>query len=41
MEVSEVKHLRALQRNNAELKRLVEKLPLDNRMLKEVLGKNW
>jgi len=41
MEVSEVKRLRALQRDNAELKRLVGELPLDNRMLKEVLGKNW
>jgi putative transposase len=41
MEVSEVKRLRALQRENAELKRLVGELTLDNRMLKEVLGKNW
>ena len=41
MEVSEVKRLRALQRENAELKRLVGELTLDNRMLKDVLGKNW
>jgi len=41
MEVSEAKRLRALQRENAELKRLVGELTLDNRMLKEVLGKNW
>jgi len=41
MEVSEAKRLRALPRENAELKRLVGELTLDNRMLKEVLGKNW
>ena len=41
LEVSEAKRLRALQRENAELKRLVGELTLDNRMLKEVLGKNW
>ena len=41
MEVSEAKRLRALQRENAELKRLVGELTLANRMLKEVLGKNW
>ena len=41
MEVSEAKCLRALQRENAELKRLVGELTLDNRMLKDVLGKNW
>src|SRR5919197_6626894 len=41
MEVSEAKRLRALQRENAELKRLVGALTLDNRRLKEVLGNNW
>ena len=41
MEVSDAKRLRALQRENAELKRLVGELTLDNRMLKDVLGKNW
>src|SRR5262249_6628887 len=41
MEVSAAKRLRALQRENAELKRLVGELTLDNRMLKDVLGKNW
>ena len=41
MELLEAKRLRALQRENAELKRLVGELPLDNRMLKDVLGKNW
>lgn len=41
MEVSEAKHLRTLERENAALKRLVGELTLDNRMLKEVVGKNW
>jgi hypothetical protein len=33
--------LRAVARENAELKRLVGDLTLDNRMLKDVLGKKW
>jgi putative transposase len=41
MEVAEAKRLRALERENAALKRLVGALTLDNRMLKEVVGKNW
>jgi len=41
MEVSEAKRLRTLERENAALKRLVGKLTLDNRMLKDLLGKNW
>ena len=41
MEVSEAKRLRALQREHAELQRLVGELTLDNRMLKDGLGKNW
>ena len=41
METSEAKRLRALQRENAELKRLIWELSLDNRRLQEVLGKNW
>jgi putative transposase len=41
LEVSEVKRLRALQREHAALKRLVGALPLDNRRLQAVLGKNW
>ena len=40
LEVAEVKRLRALERENAALKRLVGELTLDNGMLKEV-GKNW
>jgi hypothetical protein len=38
---AEAKRLRALQREHAELKRLVGELILDNRMRKEVLGKYW
>jgi len=41
MEGSEAKRLRTLERENAALKRLVGELTLDNRMLKDVLGKNW
>ena len=41
MEVTAAKRLRALQRENAELKRLVGELTLDNRMVKDLLGKNW
>jgi len=40
LEVSEAKRLRVLERENAALKRLVGELTLDNRMLKEVVGKN-
>ena len=41
MEVAEAKRLRALERENAALKRLVGELTLDNRMLQDVVGKNW
>lgn len=41
MDVAEAKRLRALERENAELKRLVGDLMLDNRMLKDVLEKKW
>ena len=41
MEVSDAKRLRTLERANAALKRLVGELTLDNRMLKDVLGKTW
>ena len=41
MEVGDVKRLRALERENAELKRLVGDLTLDQRMLKDVRGKKW
>lgn len=41
MEVAEAKRLRALERENAALKRLIGELTLDNRMLKDVLEKKW
>lgn len=41
MEVSEVKHLRALERENAELKKIVAEQALDIRMLKDVNSKKW
>jgi putative transposase len=41
MDVSDATQLRALARENAALKRLVGELTLDNRMLKDVLGKQW
>jgi len=41
MDVADAKRLRTLERENAALKRLVGELTLDNRMLKDVLGKNW
>ncbi len=41
MEVSEAKKLRNLERENAELKKVVAELTLDNRMLREVALKNW
>ena len=41
LEVAEAKRLRALERENAALKRLVGALPLDHRMWKDGLGKHW
>jgi putative transposase len=41
MQVSDVKRLRARERENAALKRLVGELSLDNHMLRDVLGKKW
>jgi hypothetical protein len=41
MDVSEAKHLRTLERENAALKRLVGELTLDNCIRKEVTGKHW
>jgi putative transposase len=40
LEIAEAKCLRALERENAELKRLVSDLTCDNRMLQDVLGKS-
>lgn len=41
MEVSDVKRLKGLERENSELKKLVAELTLDNRMLKDVVTKKW
>jgi putative transposase len=41
LHVNEVKRLRALERENAALQRLVGDLTRDNRMRQEVLGKKW
>lgn len=39
--VSEAQRLKALERENAELKKIVADLTLDNRMLRDVNSKNW
>lgn len=41
MDVNEAKRLRELERENAELKKIVADLTLDVRMLKEVNSKKW
>ena len=41
MEVSDAKRLKGLEKENAELKKLVAELTLDNRMLKDVVSKKW
>ena len=41
MDVSEAKKLRELERENAELKRMVAELSLDIRMLKDLKKKKW
>ena len=41
MEVSDAKRLKGLKKENAELKKLVAELTLDNRMLKDVVAKKW
>jgi putative transposase len=41
LEVGEAKRLRALEEENARLKRLVADQALDNQMLRELLGKNF
>ncbi|MDH3273573.1 MAG: transposase [Gammaproteobacteria bacterium] len=41
MEVSEVKRLRELERENAELKKIVADQTLDIRMLKDVNSRKW
>jgi len=41
MEVSEAKKLRALEDENAKLKRMLADAMLDNVALKDLLGKKW
>jgi putative transposase len=41
LEVSEAKRLRALEEENAKLKRLLADAMLDNAALKDLLGKKW
>ena len=41
MEVSEAKRLRELERENAELKKMVVEQALDIRMLKDVNSRKW
>ena len=41
LEVSEAKRLRALEDEDAKLKRLLAEAMLDNAGLKELLAKNW
>lgn len=41
MEVSEAKRLRALEDENAKLKRMLADAMLDNVALKNLLGKKW
>jgi len=41
LELSELKRLKALEAENAQLKKLVADQALDNQMLKELLGKKW
>lgn len=41
LEVSEAKRLRALEEENAKLKRLLADTMLDNAALKDLLSKKW
>ncbi len=41
LEVSEIRRLRQLEEENRRLKQVVAELTLDNRVLKEVLGKKF
>lgn len=41
LEISEVRRLKALEDENARLKRLLADAMLDNAALKEIAGKNW
>lgn len=41
MDVSEAKRLKALEEENAKLKRMLAEAMLDNVALKDLLGKKW
>lgn len=41
MEVSQAKRLRELDEENRRLKHIVAELTLDNRALKDVVGRKW
>lgn len=41
LEISELKRLKALEAENAQLKKLVADQALEAQMLKELLGKKW
>lgn len=41
LQVSDARRLRALEEENRRLKQLVAEQALDNRVLKELLGKKW
>lgn len=41
LETSELRRLKQLEAENAQLKKLVAEQALDNQMLKELLGKKW
>jgi len=41
MKLNQVKHLKSLQKENAQLKKLVAELSLDNSVLKEALRGNY
>ena len=41
LEVSEARRLKALEAENAKLKRLLAEAHLDNAALKDVLGRKW
>jgi putative transposase len=41
MDVSEAKRLKQLEHENAELKKVVAELTLDNRMLRDINKKKW
>ena len=41
LEVSDAKRLRALEEENAKLKRMLAEAMLDNVALKDLLGKKW